>query len=83
MFDSIYFKCLDCGEKIEAQTKSGPCMLDEFDRNAVPLDVAQDCNRHAPFKCSKCGAEYVFDYPEEGTVSLRVKRVFGSDLDYD
>lgn len=63
MFDSIYFKCEDCGEKIEAQSKSGPCEMGSHDYRDVPTDVAEDANRHAPFICD-CGAKYEFEVPK-------------------
>ena len=59
MFDSIIFHCTDCGEKIEAQSKGGACSLCKYSLDRVPISVALDCNRHAPFIC-KCGATYEF-----------------------
>lgn len=58
-FDSIIFKCPNCGEEIEAQSKSGECALMEFNHNSVPFSVAEDANRHAPFLCS-CGSSWIF-----------------------
>ena len=73
MFDSIWFRCKECGKKIEAQSKSGKCCLDSFDSDSVPEDVAQDANRHAPFSC-ECGCRYEFEIPEK-TVRLRIKKL--------
>ena len=76
MFDSIYFKCPDCGKEIEAQTKSGDCDLNSYEHTSVPVDVALDANRHAPFKC-ECGASWQLgNIPDETTkVALTVERV--------
>ena len=74
MFDSIYFRCQDCGEKIEAQSKSGDCALNKYDHSSVPKSVAEDANRHAPFGC-KCGAAYEFYGIEEESVYLKVRRL--------
>lgn len=72
MFDRINFKC-ECGNEIEAQSKSGPCLLDSYDHTAVPDDVAQDANRHAPFTCDKCGSRYQFS--EESIAPMKNLRV--------
>lgn len=76
MFDSIYFRCKECGEEIEAQSKSGDCTLQRYDHNSVPHSVAKDANRHAPFQCDKCKSMYEFeevDYEER--VMLKVKKL--------
>ena len=57
MFDRVNFKCPHCGEIVEAQSKSGPCDRLCFDNDSVPLDVALDANRHAPFTC-RCGKKW-------------------------
>jgi hypothetical protein len=58
-YDSIMFKCPNCGEDLEAQSKSGECVMATYGLNDVPPDVASDANRHAPFFC-KCGASWNF-----------------------
>lgn len=58
-YDIILFNCRKCGAEMDAQSKSGPCMLDEFDMDSVPEDVAVDANRHAPFVCD-CGESHTF-----------------------
>lgn len=71
MFDSIWITCSDCGEKVEAQSKSGDCLLNSYTPDSVPADVAIDANRHAPYTC-KCGARYKFYDKNEERVSLQV-----------
>ena len=73
MFDSIYFNCKHCGARIEAQSKSGDCSLTDYEHYSVPINVAQDANRHAPFEC-KCGKKYKFDI-QEGLVNLKIKEI--------
>lgn len=72
-FDSIWFDCPNCGRKVWAQSKTGPCALGEYHIDSVPIDVAQDANRHAPLVC-RCGAKWIItDIPETTErVSLRV-----------
>lgn len=60
VYDTIYFKCPKCGEEINAQSKSGECLLKNYPNTDVPISVAYDANRHAPFKCD-CGAVWLFD----------------------
>lgn len=42
MFDSIIFTCKKegCGGVIEDQSKSGPCNLETYNKNEVPVEVA-------------------------------------------
>ena len=65
MFDTIYFKCPNCSEEMEAQTKGGLCICASYEHTSVPIDAACDCNRHAPFTCHKCGGMWVFNYSDK------------------
>ena len=58
-FDCITFRCPNCGTEHEAQSKSGACVLDTYNHASVPMNVAYDANRHAPFKCA-CGSSWYF-----------------------
>jgi hypothetical protein len=64
VYDEIVFKCPECGELMFAQSKSGECILSQYDNTMVPLDVALDANRHAPHECYCCGEKWVFDLSE-------------------
>lgn len=57
-FDSVRVPCPKCGEKVDFQTKSGPCFMLEFDLDDAPDDVLLDVNRHAPGECPKCGTKF-------------------------
>jgi len=59
-YDTITAKCPDCGSEISAQSKSGPCILAVFTSDDVPVCVAHDANRHAPFHC-ECGKKWQFE----------------------
>ena len=54
-YETIMVPCPKCGERAEAQSKSGPCQLGVFNLEDAPPDVLYDVNRHAPFTCYKCG----------------------------
>lgn len=58
MFDSVMVPCPSCGTKIEAQSKSGACVLGVYDLENAPADVLADVNRHAPFLCGACGTTF-------------------------
>lgn len=75
-YDSIIFKCPNCGKELEAQSKSGDCLFQVYPADAVPLNVAMDANRHAPFTCD-CGANWVFSsVPHQySNVKLFIERV--------
>ena len=59
-YEIIYFKCPSCGEQLSAQSKSGPCEMDNYEHTDVPIDVARDANRHAPYFCD-CGKLWRFE----------------------
>ena len=69
MFDIIRFRCTECGNHVDVQSKGGDCRLVVYDANAVPLDVAGDADRHAPHKCD-CGAKFVLNPEPTHTVRL-------------
>ena len=57
MFDRVYVNCLQCGERIELQSKSGDCILAEYTLNDVPADVIGGLAGDEG-NCPKCGAGY-------------------------
>jgi hypothetical protein len=45
LFDSLIWSCPFCGVNNEAQTKSGPCLLDDFHmEDDLPLWLMEDLN---------------------------------------
>lgn len=61
-YEIIIFKCPNCGTELSAQSKSGPCSMGMYEHHSVPMDVAIDANRHAPFTC-ECGKRWMFVVP--------------------
>jgi hypothetical protein len=54
MFDSLYFNCIFCSEENIEQTKSGPCLLDDykFEEN-LPIWLMESMNGEE-IRCYKC-----------------------------
>jgi len=74
-YETITFKCPNCGEELAAQSKSGPCALGVYSHESVPINVAMDANRHAPFLCS-CGKSWQFvTASPEGRIFLPIEEV--------
>lgn len=62
MFDSVRVPCPQCGKEVEAQTKSGECMLEWYNLDKAPQDVLVNVNRHAPFYCSSCKIKFQVEF---------------------
>ncbi len=60
MFDSVWVKCPNCGIYNEFQSKSGECILANYNLDECPDDVLEDVNRHSPCVCD-CGVSYSVD----------------------
>jgi transposase-like protein len=58
MYDSVKVPCPDCKTIQLFQSKSGPCNLNEYTLHNMPVEVAIDINRHAPYKCENCGLDF-------------------------
>lgn len=58
MYDTVLVPCPLCSKKYYAQSKSGPCCLDEYELHDAPAEVLEDVNRHAPFTCKNCETEF-------------------------
>jgi hypothetical protein len=61
MYDSVIVNCIDCGNQIEFQSKSGECILETFTLDTCPVKVLMGINRHSPNECDICGAKYEID----------------------
>ena len=74
-YETIHFKCPNCGVELSAQSKGGPCLLEDYEHTSVPMDVATDANRHAPYEC-KCGKSWMFKVPPiNDRISLEIVEV--------
>lgn len=60
MFDSVWVECPKCKTENEFQSKSGDCILANYDLKNCPPDVLINVNRHSPVKC-ECGVQYEVD----------------------
>ncbi len=58
VYDTVNVPCPKCGERQEAQSKSGDCILAVYEMESCPADVLANVNRHAPFTCDKCGTVF-------------------------
>jgi hypothetical protein len=76
MFDSVYFQCSMCGERIEEQSKAGECLCRDINSNEVPVVIAMNILENC-IQCSVCGEKYVIRevIPTQATVSLCLKKI--------
>lgn len=56
MYDSIFARCPKCGERLEFQSKTGPCRLQEYSLESAPIDILEGVNSTSPLACAKCGS---------------------------
>ena len=70
MFDSVWLDCPSCGEKYEAQSKGGDCLLRQYTLENVPENVLSNINRHAPFTCNNCGTQFFVFVKKVGKVEF-------------
>lgn len=59
MFDSLLIKCPKCGKEMEWQSKSGPCCLESYKPNRLPVAVAQDLKGDV-LGCQFCNTNFKF-----------------------
>ena len=52
-FDTINFRCPECGEKVEYQSKAGYCNMDELEEYEVPLEIAAEADGER-VRCKSC-----------------------------
>ncbi len=52
-YDSVFIDC-DCGDRIEFQSKRGPCDYVEYDINTMPVALAADLQDESS-TCKRCG----------------------------
>ena len=57
MFDTVNFRCPQCGELIQEQTKSGPCELKDYDAGMVDIRAAAGMQGDR-IECGGCGSEF-------------------------
>lgn len=72
MYDTVLVPCPLCSKEYYAQSKSGPCRLNEYELDSAPPEVLENVNRHAPFTCETC--ETVF-FVRVTTLGIAVETV--------
>ncbi len=83
MFDSLYVKCPKCNNKLEFQSKSGICCLDNYNKSNLTPEVAIGMNGTI-VRCQFCNnrIQLVCKIPRKVKLKLKVngKR---TKFDYD
>ncbi len=72
MFDSLIVICLFCKNETEEQTKSGPCLMDEYrwDDPDLPVWMMQEFN-NTEIVCDRCQRRFVIRYDYQIIVNSR------------
>jgi len=73
-FDTVIFKCPECGAKLEEQSKGGKCCMGEFPASAVPFGVADDLLGKV-IVCNECCTEWAIETMYHEKVPLMLKPV--------
>lgn len=69
MYDSVRFKCPECGGEVEAQSKAGECVLGDFPPDHVPAVIAADVIGDSVY-CGTCHTLYTVRGHMPGFVEL-------------
>lgn len=79
MFDTIWVPCPTCGKKEGFQSKSGDCLLRDYELDEAPMNVLLDVNRHSPYQCTDCNTVFEVKF---SVVATNVKSViYKSDIE--
>lgn len=62
MFDSVILVCPLCKQDVEAQSKSGPCMLKKYTIQDAPISVLENCEAWCE-TCQRCLRVVMIDRP--------------------
>lgn len=57
MFDTVHVRCPRCGRENSQQTKSGPCLLNDYRLEDAPQEVLGGIARET-FACEDCSIAY-------------------------
>lgn len=87
MYDTVIFTCEVCGRTLSVQSKSGECLLKEYNADHVPLDIAIGVledeyeGRAKQTECD-CGATYTFEFKDEDADKIAVfKWISNQEID--
>lgn len=74
MFDTVFFKCPNCGSEIDYQSHAGKEILENFNQDKVSLAIAGELlNSEKPIKCFECKGEFKVMTEDPKFVSLYLK----------
>lgn len=74
MYDRVMVPCPKCGSKVEFQSKTGPCLLQEFELDKVPAEILEGINACSPISCRKCGSFLRIEENEGAPYVMQVNR---------
>jgi len=77
VYDTINFKCPECCNIVEIQTKVIPSSMHEYDESNVPDVLAEAIKGNTEY-CPHCGDRFVImpDPTVTGTTGLFLRKVF-------
>jgi hypothetical protein len=75
-YNTIFFNCPDCGNKLEVQSKSGDCSLSDYEFEDAPLRDLTDIENEI-VTCYKCNRTYKIKLQK--IVNLQLKRITEED----
>lgn len=71
MFDTLYAPCPMCKERVEIQSKSGPCVLEEFNwEDDLPIWLMLDLDGTIE-TCYKCNRRFRIRFDLEVKVNIK------------
>ena len=75
MFDSVMFRCPECGNRIEQQSKAGDCLLHTFESHEVPLGIADSVAGNLIY-CENCDSHFSIGYVHipQAYIGLRLNK---------
>ena len=71
-FDTVKFKCPNCGANMEEQSKAGDCYLKDYNMHSVPIVIAEDLSGES-ITCPECTNVFIMSnelYPKRVPLTL-------------
>lgn len=81
MFDTVKVPCPVCKTLENFQSKSGDCVLGEYDLDRAPANVLMDVNRHSPYTCRSCGTKFEVEVKFIASAKSVIYKAFNKDSD--
>lgn len=83
MFDTVKVPCPVCNTIEDFQSKSGDCLLWEYELHDAPADVLMGVNRHSPYTCRSCGTKFEVEVKFTASAKSVVYKDKDTDEDTD